>query len=283
VVSVTAQFPPTDLPSTCASTTCLVGTTCKEVLRPTSGVITGQCLNNVQPTGNENVCGQVGQPLYTLRSGQTVEAFCGRGPSRMDCPSGYQCNIAPNDAYAVCCPSAGGGSTKPGQCPAPVTDGSVVGICANTCSVDSDCSGALKCCRNECGATTCQQPMDAQPVSACAAMLCPRGTRCVEQQVQCIRAPCPPQASCVPVEKPVCQPPCGPDYDCKWQRSGYCFFGYCPTQAQCVLRPRCPFYPAWINPNCVRRDDCSTSDPNACSNGLICCSTDCGRRCVRPQ
>lgn len=30
--------------------------------------------------------------------------FCGRGPNRRECPSNHQCMIAPNDAYAVCCP-----------------------------------------------------------------------------------------------------------------------------------------------------------------------------------
>ncbi len=30
--------------------------------------------------------------------------FCGRGPNRRDCPSTHQCMIAPNDAFAVCCP-----------------------------------------------------------------------------------------------------------------------------------------------------------------------------------
>ena len=31
--------------------------------------------------------------------------FCGRGPTRQQCPDGSICVIAPNDAYAVCCPT----------------------------------------------------------------------------------------------------------------------------------------------------------------------------------
>uniref|UniRef100_A0A8W8NQL2 Uncharacterized protein n=1 Tax=Magallana gigas TaxID=29159 RepID=A0A8W8NQL2_MAGGI len=33
-----------------------------------------------------------------------LNVFCGRGPSRQDCPSGYFCNIDPTDRFAVCCP-----------------------------------------------------------------------------------------------------------------------------------------------------------------------------------
>ncbi|CAF3375496.1 unnamed protein product [Rotaria socialis] len=56
--------------------------------------------------------------------------FCGRGIiNRTDCPSNYACVIAPNDAYAACCPSSKTITTtttitqpvvttkKPGSCP----------------------------------------------------------------------------------------------------------------------------------------------------------------------
>ncbi|CAF0948244.1 unnamed protein product [Rotaria sordida] len=33
-----------------------------------------------------------------------VGYFCGRGPDRRECPQTHYCHIAPNDAYAVCCP-----------------------------------------------------------------------------------------------------------------------------------------------------------------------------------
>jgi hypothetical protein len=32
--------------------------------------------------------------------------FCGRGSNRRECPSTHECAIAPNGAYAVCCPRA---------------------------------------------------------------------------------------------------------------------------------------------------------------------------------
>jgi hypothetical protein len=33
-----------------------------------------------------------------------ADYFCGRGPNRRECPSTHHCAIAPNDAFAVCCP-----------------------------------------------------------------------------------------------------------------------------------------------------------------------------------
>ncbi|XP_015432738.1 PREDICTED: WAP four-disulfide core domain protein 2-like isoform X2 [Dufourea novaeangliae] len=44
---------------------------------------------------------------------------------------------------------------KPGSCPA-VPKGRWV--CTPTCSVDNDCRGNLKCCKNRCGALACQKP-----------------------------------------------------------------------------------------------------------------------------
>ncbi|XP_034191344.1 antileukoproteinase [Osmia lignaria lignaria] len=68
-----------------------------------------------------------------------------------------------------CCPTNCGGfvcskpvtmrqpisKEKPGSCPA-VPKGRWV--CSPTCSVDSDCRGTLKCCKNRCGALACQKP-----------------------------------------------------------------------------------------------------------------------------
>ena len=78
--------------------------------------------------------------------------FCGRGPTRQDCPPTHECIIAPNDAYAVCCPRTQQTTTtpakpveKPGSCPTPSAG---FGICIARCTYDSDCEGNLKCCGN---------------------------------------------------------------------------------------------------------------------------------------
>ncbi|CAF0933626.1 unnamed protein product [Rotaria sp. Silwood1] len=69
--------------------------------------------------------------------------FCGRGLNRTDCPSNYTCVIAPNDSYAVCCPSNEQSGTKPGSCPPPPQ---LPGNCIAKCTTDIDCKGKLKCC-----------------------------------------------------------------------------------------------------------------------------------------
>ena len=48
----------------------------------------------------ENSCGSNRTKLNT---------FCGRGPTRQDCPTGYECIIAPDDSYAFCCSIRTGG------------------------------------------------------------------------------------------------------------------------------------------------------------------------------
>ena len=71
--------------------------------------------------------------------------FCGRGPTRQDCPSGYQCIIAPDDTSAVCCPVLHNKRTsneKPGSCPSSKGQG----ICVVECEDDSSCDGNKKCC-----------------------------------------------------------------------------------------------------------------------------------------
>ncbi|XP_069139833.1 uncharacterized protein [Argopecten irradians] len=50
---------------------------------------------------------------------------------------------------------------KEGQCPKPVGDSS---ICLEECGSDNDCSGQMKCCKNNCG-RTCVMPEGVQPTS----------------------------------------------------------------------------------------------------------------------
>lgn len=73
--------------------------------------------------------------------------FCGRGINRRECPSTHHCVIAPNDAYAVCCPRDQNkvvrSTEKPGSCPPP---SGMMGICIARCTDDSDCAGDSKCC-----------------------------------------------------------------------------------------------------------------------------------------
>ncbi|XP_057338227.1 waprin-Phi1-like [Microplitis mediator] len=67
-----------------------------------------------------------------------------------------------------CCPTSCGGlicsrpvtmrskeTEKPGLCPATPTGR---WVCSPTCTIDSDCQGTKKCCKNRCGALACQKP-----------------------------------------------------------------------------------------------------------------------------
>jgi hypothetical protein len=117
--------------------------------------------------------------------------------------------------------------------------------------------------------------------SACAAILCPVGSQCVEKQVQCVRAPCPPVAECVPIAcGGIAGRPCptgstcvdNPDDGCDPNNGGADCGGICvlpPAGAFCggIAGIPCPAGQTCIdNPN----DDC---DPN---NG----GADCGGVCV---
>ncbi|XP_047022442.1 waprin-Phi1-like [Helicoverpa zea] len=74
----------------------------------------------------------------------------------------------------LCCPTACGGAmcvdamterhfvdlVKPGLCPEYPRG---PWVCTHTCTSDSDCPRALKCCPNRCGAQACQKPDPDQP------------------------------------------------------------------------------------------------------------------------
>ena len=67
--------------------------------------------------------------------------YCGRGSDSQACPSNHTCTIAPNDSYAVCCPTVS--ETKKPSCPPE----SRFGLCTDpTCNVDDDCNAGQICC-----------------------------------------------------------------------------------------------------------------------------------------
>lgn len=100
-------------------------------------------------------CKNGGKPL--------ADVFCGRGVNRTDCPEDYECVIAPDDRFAVCCPlkemhddgeSDGDNhshsdsedqddSVHPGSCP---PSSEQFGICLANCETDHDCKHNQKCC-----------------------------------------------------------------------------------------------------------------------------------------
>ena len=93
-------------------------------------------------TSKKHPCGKNREPLK--------DVFYGRGPTREDCPTGYECVIAPDDTYAVCCSTrhsrgttTAAPSEKPGSCPPPST---LFGICVVNCDDNFSCEGNQKCC-----------------------------------------------------------------------------------------------------------------------------------------
>jgi hypothetical protein len=124
----------------------------------------------------------------------------------VSCLGGTEC-LVQGDGSAQCVsrgPRCGGPLAQPG-CPGL---GSCTDDPADGCDLkrDEDCTGVCTCeALAKCKADqvfddspevcACVDP----PASACAAVLCPQGSRCEEHSVQCIRAPCPAQGVCVPL------------------------------------------------------------------------------------
>ncbi|KPJ05968.1 Whey acidic protein [Papilio machaon] len=85
------------------------------------------------------------------------------------CGPGLAC-----EGSKMCCPTACGGAmcvdpmtqrhfitlVKKGRCPEYPRG---PWVCSHTCTSDSDCPRALKCCPNRCGALTCQKPDPDEP------------------------------------------------------------------------------------------------------------------------
>mmetsp|Transcript_32848 Transcript_32848/g.50232 ORF Transcript_32848/g.50232 Transcript_32848/m.50232 type:complete len:384 (-) Transcript_32848:526-1677(-) len=78
-----------EIPDPCMWIRCSSGFTCD----PLANNGTGGCVE-------DSKCSN-GDPLTNTTTGE--ELFCGRGPDRVDCPSGSECVIDPSDAFAVCC------------------------------------------------------------------------------------------------------------------------------------------------------------------------------------
>lgn len=233
-------------PSSCAATTCATGNTCVEAWNISLGIVQSQCLKpgDYQLTGHEKVCPS-GSPLHVLTASGVREIFCGRGPTRLECPVGYSCNIHPTDAYAVCCGSLTA-SNKTGRCPE--TQAGEVGICAFTCQQDGQCQGGQKCCPTACGGTSCTAPTS----------------------ITCDPNPCGAEQSCVMIQPQCFTTPCNPIYKCTDTPRD----GVCP-------KPQFSWSDLYTRRACQK--DC-TKDSN-CPGYKKCCKdySGCGTACQLPQ
>ena len=63
-------------------------------------------LENPPETPNNARCPR-DLPLLFFNGGDITLPGCGRVENRVDCPDGYECQIAPNGAFSFCCRSPG--------------------------------------------------------------------------------------------------------------------------------------------------------------------------------
>ncbi|MET0283383.1 MAG: hypothetical protein ABW352_02895 [Polyangiales bacterium] len=151
--------------------------------------------------------------------------------------------------------------------------------------------------------------------SACAALLCPVDTKCVVEEVQCIRAPCPPIASCQPIEPPascavtLCAPPkvCVEGTGCVEPTAASCAATLCKQGTFCVEGPKgaeciepggagcaavlCEVGNVCVEgpdgPKCVLGPKPDTTGPGCgvvlCKPGTTCVEGPKGAQCVEPK
>lgn len=84
-------------------------------------------------------CGSKRTPYPNLKCGLTTDSQA--------CPSNYTCITAPDDSYAVCCPTEQRVKTPSQKPSCPVE--SHFGVCINPdCNTDADCASGQMCCGN---------------------------------------------------------------------------------------------------------------------------------------
>ncbi|KAL8613701.1 hypothetical protein ACOMHN_029793 [Nucella lapillus] len=157
----------------CDDVACRREEICREVYD--SNNVSAQCLVNPPKPSSEAQCA-VGTPMLVDSEGALSVAFCGRGPNRITCPEGYHCNIAPNDAFAICC------RNQRNKCLLPVDSGpcraafkmyyynSTTGLCSDFmyggCQGNDNRFVSHDQCRAACSQDKCLLPVDSGPCRA---------------------------------------------------------------------------------------------------------------------
>ncbi|XP_038073191.1 keratin-associated protein 5-1-like isoform X2 [Patiria miniata] len=202
------------------------------------------CVAAVEPPGKPGQC-----PMEEGRtdSGDTCTNDCG---SDGDCGDELKC-CSIGCSYVCTEPVRGTNVTKSGDCPVKPLDG--FGICSESCSVDVDCHGDMKCCSNGCG-HVCMNPTPETELGTCPEVVSGQVGACSED--------------------------CSSDEDCPGQQrccSNGC--GHtCTDTAQPIKQGKCPEVPEGVGGICS--EDCS-SDVD-CEGDGKCCSNGCGHACMEP-